>query len=69
MLSIRLPKKLEEELELISKRTERSKSYFIKKALEQYLEDLEDYEDCLIRDRKQNRIFFTTEEVKKQLGL
>lgn len=69
MLSIRLPKKLEEELELISKRTERPKSYFIKKALEQYLEDLEDYEDCLIRDRQKNRIFLTTEEVKKQLGL
>jgi len=69
MLSIRLPKKLEEELELISKRTKRSKSYFIKKALKQYLEDLEDYEDCLIRDRKRNRIFFTTEEVKKYIGI
>jgi len=69
MLSIRLPKKLEEELELISKRTERPKSYFIRKALEQYLEDLKDYEDAHKRDSKPNPTYFTTEEVKKYIGI
>ncbi|MCE3231339.1 MAG: TraY domain [Alphaproteobacteria bacterium] len=43
MLSIRLPKETEDRLSALSARTHRSKSYFIKAALERYLEDEEDY--------------------------
>lgn len=69
MLSIRLPKKLEEELDLISKRTERPKSYFIRKALEQYLEDLKDYMVALDRLNDQKAEYLTPEEASKYLGL
>ena len=69
MLSIRLPKKLEEELDLISKRTERPKSYFIRKALEQYLEDLKDYTIALDRLNDKRTEYLTPEEASKYLGL
>jgi RHH-type rel operon transcriptional repressor/antitoxin RelB len=69
MLSIRLPKKLEEELDLISKRTERPKSYFIRKALEQYLEDLKDYTIALDRLNDKRTEYLTPEEANKYLGL
>jgi RHH-type rel operon transcriptional repressor/antitoxin RelB len=69
MLSIRLPKKLEEELDLIAKRTERPKSYFIRKALEQYLEDLKDYTVALDRLNDKKAEYLTPEEATKYLGL
>ena len=69
MLSIRLPKKLEEELDLIAKRTERPKSYFIRKALEKYLEDLKDYTVALDRMNDKNAEYLTPEEATKYLGL
>jgi RHH-type rel operon transcriptional repressor/antitoxin RelB len=68
MLSIRLPKKLEEELEVISKRTERPKSYFIRKALEQYLEDLKDYTIALDRVNDKKAEYLRPEEARKYLG-
>jgi RHH-type transcriptional regulator, rel operon repressor / antitoxin RelB len=68
MLSIRLPKKMEEELELISKRTERPKSYFIRKALEKYLEDLKDYTMALDRLSDKKAEYLTPEEASKYLG-
>ena len=43
MLAVRLPKELEAKLEKVSNETHRSKSYYIRTALEQYLEDREDY--------------------------
>jgi RHH-type rel operon transcriptional repressor/antitoxin RelB len=69
MLSIRLPKKLEEELDLIAKGTERPKSYFIRKALEKYLEDLKDYTVALDRMNDKNAEYLTPEEATKYLGL
>jgi RHH-type rel operon transcriptional repressor/antitoxin RelB len=68
MLSIRLPKKLEEELDLIAKRTERPKSYFIRKALEKYLEDLKDYTVALDRLNDKKAEYLTPEEATKYLG-
>ncbi len=47
MLSVRVPKSLEERLDHIAARTHRSRSYFVKKALERYLEDEEDYIDAV----------------------
>ncbi len=41
MITVRLPKELEEKLEQLAKKEERSKSYIIRKALEEYLEDYE----------------------------
>jgi RHH-type transcriptional regulator, rel operon repressor / antitoxin RelB len=39
MLSVRLPKKLEEHLDALCAKTERSRSFYVKKALVRYFED------------------------------
>ena len=67
MLSIRLPIKLEERLEMIAKKEERPKSYIIRKALERYLEDLEDYSEALDILNSSSKIY-TNEEATKRLG-
>jgi len=41
MLSIRLDKELEKKLEIISKETKKPKSFFIKEALKEYLQKME----------------------------
>ncbi len=43
MLGIRLEPELEEKLESLAKETGRSKSYYAREAIRQYLEDREDY--------------------------
>ena len=42
MLAIRLPDKLEKRLERLAKRTGRTKTYYAREAILQYLDDLED---------------------------
>ena len=44
MLAVRLPKNMEDALNLLAARTNRSKSYYVKQALEVFLEDKADYE-------------------------
>lgn len=43
MLAVRLDPKMEEELNKLSKETGRSKSYYVKQAIENFLEDRADY--------------------------
>ncbi|MBP9752207.1 MAG: ribbon-helix-helix protein, CopG family [Proteobacteria bacterium] len=47
MLAVRLPKNIEERLEQLAIRNERSKSYYVKKALEKLLEDEDEKERAL----------------------
>jgi RHH-type rel operon transcriptional repressor/antitoxin RelB len=49
MLAVRLDKEMEKRIEKIAKLTKRPKSYFVKRALEIYLDDLEDVEVSLMR--------------------
>jgi RHH-type rel operon transcriptional repressor/antitoxin RelB len=42
MLAIRLPPEIEERLEALARRTGRSKSFYARQALLEYLDDLED---------------------------
>jgi RHH-type rel operon transcriptional repressor/antitoxin RelB len=49
MLAVRLDKEMEKKIEKIAKLTKRPKSYFVKRALEIYLDDLEDVEVSLMR--------------------
>jgi RHH-type rel operon transcriptional repressor/antitoxin RelB len=43
LIAVRLPKELEERLTALAQKTGRSKSYHVRQALLQYLEDLEDH--------------------------
>lgn len=68
MIAVRLPKELETQLERVAHETNRSKSYYIRKALEQYLEDREDYLLAVARLEENNpRIPY--EKMRKELEL
>ncbi|MEE8484388.1 MAG: ribbon-helix-helix domain-containing protein [Nitrospinota bacterium] len=68
MLTLRLPEKIEKRLEKLAKKTGRTKSYYAKEAIIEYLEDKEDYLLALARLEK-NKPSIPIEEVKKRLGL
>jgi len=68
MLSVRLSKGVEHRLLDLSAKTHRSKSYYVERALELFLDDQEDYLLALSRlEEKGPNI--SLEEAKKQLGL
>ena len=72
MLTVILSKDLEERLSVLARKTNRSKSFYVKEALEKYLEDEEDhvmalqaYEDYLKSGKKTTSF----EEVMAENGL
>ncbi|ARN84313.1 type II toxin-antitoxin system RelB family antitoxin [Candidatus Nucleicultrix amoebiphila] len=70
--AVRLPEDLEHRLENLVQKTNRSKSYYIRKALEEFLEDREDY--LLAASRweefvKSGKKGISLEEVEKKMGL
>jgi RHH-type rel operon transcriptional repressor/antitoxin RelB len=68
MLGIRLEPDLEKRLEKLAKQTGRSKSYYARIAIQQYLEDREDYLlGIAALERKEPRI--SLEELERELGL
>jgi RHH-type rel operon transcriptional repressor/antitoxin RelB len=69
ILSLRIPKVLNEKLEEIAKKTDRTRSYLVRKALEEYLEDLEDYLIAFERYTREDKEYLTTEEVKRYLEI
>jgi len=69
MLGVRLPKELGKRLDNLAKKTGRTKSYYVKEALQEYLEDMEDGYLALQRLNDKNAEYLTTTELKKNLGL
>ncbi|ASQ47076.1 type II toxin-antitoxin system RelB family antitoxin [Legionella clemsonensis] len=68
MLVVRLPEKLNERLSKLAKLTHRSKSYYVKQALQDFLDDQEEHLIALSRLEKKNpRI--TLDDMKKNLDL
>lgn len=68
MVAVRLSKELDERLENFAHKTNRSKSYYLRKALEGFLENKEDYLLAVARlEEKNPRI--PLEKVIKDLGL
>ncbi|NLD05287.1 MAG: ribbon-helix-helix protein, CopG family [Synergistaceae bacterium] len=72
MLAIRLDKQLETRLEELADKTGRTKSWYARKAIEIYLDDIEDaalaaaaYEEFIIDGRPSSSL----EEVRSRLGL
>ena len=68
MLALRLPKKMEERLEELAKKTGRTKSYYAKEAIAEFLDEQEDYLLALARLEKQ-RPAIPIDEVERRLGL
>jgi len=68
MLAIRLDKEIENRLELLAKKTGRTKTFYAREAILEHLEDMEDY--YLAVDVVQNPgKLYTAEEAKRELGL
>jgi RHH-type rel operon transcriptional repressor/antitoxin RelB len=68
MLGIRLEPELEEKLNSLARETGRSKSYYAREAIRQYLEDREDYlKGIAALERREPTI--TLDELERRLGL
>ena len=68
-LAIRLDPKLEKRLTRLANETHRTKTYYVSKALEIYLDDREDYELAAARLSDPKARYVSMEEVIRELGL
>jgi RHH-type rel operon transcriptional repressor/antitoxin RelB len=68
-ISLRLPDKLARELDNVSRETERSKSFHIQKAVEQYLADRVDLQIALDRLNDTTDPVISMDDMRKQLDL
>lgn len=64
MLAIRLSDETEKRITDLAQRTGRSKSYYVRKAIESYLEDQEDYLSAISRLEEKNDCI-TLQELKR----
>jgi len=69
MLSIRLSEEMEARINRLAESTQRSKSFFVKEALSNYLEDMEDYYEVLKRQNDPTRNLISLEELENALEL
>ena len=69
MLSVRLDSDMDKFLETLANETHRSKSFFVKEALKNYREDMEDYYEAQVRSNDEKRNLISVEELEKKLGL
>jgi RHH-type rel operon transcriptional repressor/antitoxin RelB len=68
MLALRLPADLEKRLDELAKKTGRSKSYYARLAIEEFLQDQEDYLLAINRLEK-DLPGIPIDEVERRLGL
>ena len=68
MLSVRLSPKLEARLDRLAKRTGRPKAFYAKRAIQEFLDEQEDYLIAVAR-LEENLPSIPLAEVVKQLGL
>ena len=69
MLSVKLPEELENRLNNLAAKTKRSKSFYMREALERYLEEYEEGLLALDRLNDKNAEYLSNEEAKKYLDL
>lgn len=68
-ISIRLPDDIANELDHISKETERSKSFHIQKAVEIYLSDRADFQVALDRLNDHTDDIISLDDMRTDLGI
>jgi RHH-type transcriptional regulator, rel operon repressor / antitoxin RelB len=69
LISLRLPPSLLKPLDKLSATAERPRTYLIKKALENYLEEYEDYQAALTRLLDKDDKVISPAELRKKLGV
>lgn len=68
MIAVRLPPQVEKRLAKLARKTGRSKTFYVREAILQHLEDLEDHY-LAIRRLEENLPGIPLEEVERRLGL
>lgn len=69
-LTVRLDEAQERALEKLAAATGRTKSYYVKKALDEFLEDRADYLTALsVLENEPDGPYYTAAEVRRELGL
>ena len=72
MLGVRLPPDIEQRLDALARETGRTKSFYVREAIVEHLDNLEDIylaEQVLERVRRGEEQVYTSEEVERMLGL
>ena len=69
MLTLNLPEELENRLKDLSLKTHKSKSFYIREALQLFLEENDEASVALERLNDKNAEYLSHEEAKKYLGL
>jgi len=69
MLSVRLNEEMQSKLDGLSSATKRPKSFFVKEALENYLDDMVDYYEVQSRSQDSSRNLISIEELEKALNV
>ena len=67
MLSVRLNEEMQSKLDSLSNATKRPKSFFVKEALENYLDDMVDYYEVQGRSQDSSRNLISVKELEKAL--
>ena len=68
-ICIRLPDDMIQELDFLANTLERSKTYIVKKAINQYLEEYKDYLIALERLNDKDDEVISGDKLREQLGL
>ena len=68
VLSVRLPEEIYKRLDILAKKTRRTKTSFIKEIIEDSLADFEEAYTALERLNEKNAKYLTTEELEKKIG-
>jgi len=68
MIAVRLPPDVEKRLQRLAHKTGRSKTFYVREAILQHLEDLEDYY-LAVQRLEENLPGIPLEEVERRLGL
>ena len=68
MLAIRLKPEMEERLEQLAKKTGRTKTFYAREAIEQHLQDLEDYYLAHEAAKNPGRRY-RAEEIEREFGV
>lgn len=68
-LTVRLPEDIDKRLSVLAEQTGRPKSYYVRQAIEEFLEDQEDYLLAVQRLEKSGRRLSMDEVEEKLLGL
>jgi RHH-type rel operon transcriptional repressor/antitoxin RelB len=69
LMTLRLDEQMDRKLRMLAKDSERPKSYFVKKALELYLQEYEDYQIALARRVDRDDEILTLAQMRKALGV